>query len=306
MADGGERAHAGADAGLAREFEAERRRLTGVAYRMLGTIAEAEDVVQDAWLRLARVDRATIEDLPAWLTTVVSRLCLDHLRTARVARERYVGPWLPEPVVSDPRVPVDPATVIEVDDSIRLALLVMLEELTPEQRVAFVLHDVFAVPFAEVARVLDVSAAAARQLASRGRRAARAAGPVDRAGHDRHPGVLDAFRRAVVTGDLHALLAVLAPDAVWRSDGGGAVPAALRPVVGADKVARLILGLVAQAGPTLEMRDVLVNGEPGVLVSADVAPRLGARSLVVPHVGPDGLIHSFDVLRNPAKLGRIA
>ena len=290
---------------VATAFEAHRRLLTGLAYRMLGTLAEAEDVVQDAWLRLARADADAIDDLGAWLTTVVSRLCLDRFRAARAVRETYVGPWLPEPVVTDPRVAPDPAAVIEVDDSVRLALLVVLERLTPEQRVAFVLHDVFGVPFEDVARTLGTTPAAARQLASRGRRAARAAGSGEAVPPDRQARTLEAFRRATLAGDLEGLVAVLAPDVTWRSDGGGLVPAALRPVVGAEKVARLLLGLAQQVGPGAEVRDVLVNGEPGVLVVAEVPASRGPRTVLLPHLGVDGRVHAIDVVRSPEKLRRV-
>lgn len=294
---------------LAAAFEGERRRLLGLAYRILGTLSDAEDVVQEAWLRLARTEAdagaAAIEDLPAWLTTVTSRLCLDRLRSVRRAREEYVGPWLPEPLVA--RLPDDepgPADAVELDDSVRMALLVVLEGLTPEQRVAFVLHDVFAVPFGEVASALGVSAAAARQLASRARRAVRSGAPPRAVSPARERATFEAFRAAALGGDLGALVAVLAPGVVLRSDGGGAVTAALRPVVGAQKVARLLVGLVALAEGPIEVTDVLVNGEPGVVVRA-VARGTWETTVVVPHAGGDGRVAAIDIIRNPAKLRRL-
>lgn len=286
---------------LAVAFDAERRRLVGIAYRMLGTVGDAEDVVQEAWLRLSRAGDDVV-DLPAWLTTVTSRLCLDRLRALRRSREDYVGPWLPEPLVTGlPDARPGPADVVELDDSVRLALLLVLEELTPEQRVAFVLHDVFAVPFDEVATTLGVSAPAARQLASRARRAVRDRAPARTVPPERERAALAAFRAAALGGDLNRLLEVLAPDVVLRSDGGGVVSAALRPVVGAGKVGRLLLGLVALAEGPVEAIDVLVNGEPGVVVRAVVH---GARetTVVVPHVGTDGRVAAVDILRNPEKL----
>lgn len=287
---------------LAAAFDAERRRLVGLAYRMLGTLSDAEDVVQDAWLRLARAGAEGVADLPAWLTTVTSRLCLDRLRALRRSREEYVGPWLPEPlVVGLPDRAPGPADVVELDDSVRLALLVVLEGLTPEQRVAFVLHDVFAVPFPQVAQTLGVSAPAARQLASRARRAVRDDVPARPADPERERAVLVAFRSAALGGDLSRLLDVLAPDVVLRSDGGGVVTAALRPVVGADKVARLLVGLVALAEGPIEATDVLVNGEPGVVVRA-VALGLLETTVVVPHVDAAGRVTAVDIVRNPAKL----
>jgi len=286
---------------LAVAFEGERRRLVGLAYRMLGTLTDAEDVVQEAWLRLSRTGNDVV-DLPAWLTTVTSRLCLDRLRALRRAREEYVGPWLPEPLVTGlADTAPGPADLLELDDSVRLALLLVLEELSPEQRVAFVLHDVFAVPFDEVAATLGVSASAARQHASRARRAVRDRAPSRGVSPERERAALEAFRAAALGGDVMRLLAVLAPDVVLRSDGGGVVSAALRPVVGADKVARLLAGLVGLAEGPIESTDVLVNGEPGVVVRA-VARGVRETTVVVPHVGPDGRVVAVDIVRNPGKL----
>lgn len=291
-------------AALAAAFEAERRRLVGLAYRMLGTVTDAEDVVQEAWLRLSR-SGADVADLPAWLTTVTSRLCLDKLRAVRRAREEYVGPWLPEPVVTGlADTAPGPADLVELDDSVRLALLLVLEELSPEQRVAFVLHDVFAVPFEDVAATLGISAPAARQHASRARRAVRDRSPERAVPPERERAALEAFRAAALGGDLAELVAVLAPDVVLRSDGGGVVSAALRPVVGADKVARLLAGLVALAEGPIESTDVLVNGEPGVVVRA-LARGVRETTVVVPHVGPDGRVVAVDIVRNPQKLTRV-
>ena len=283
-------------------FEQHRRRLTDLAYRMLGTLADAEDVVQDAWLRLSQVDAGQLREPAAWLTTVTSRLCLDRLRSARTVREVYVGPWLPEPVVATEE---GPAAQVEIDESVRLALLVALERLTPEQRVALVLHDVFAVPFDEVARVLDATPAAARQLAARARRAVEQEGPprpVDRA---LQRDVVEAFARAAAGGDLGRLVGLLAPDVVLRSDGGGRVRAALRPVVGADGVARFLLGLVQRAAGPVEVVPVLVNGEVGLVVVAASPDGLVDRSVVVPHVGPGGVVTGVDIVRNPEKLARV-
>ncbi|WP_250445419.1 RNA polymerase sigma factor SigJ [Actinotalea sp. C106] len=288
------------------EFEAERARLVGLAYRMLGSVHDAEDVVQEAWLRLARQDRAEIRNLAAWLTTVASRLCLDRLRTVQALREQYVGPWLPEPVVSQAPGPAERA---EVDESMRLALLMVLEHLTPGQRVAFVLHDVFDVPFDQVASVLETSEENARQLASRARRAVQRGAPTPAVPGDQQRAVVDSFLRAVAAGDLGEVVSVLAPGVVLTSDGGGRVSAALRPVVGADKVARFFLGLWQLASDAdVDLETVLVNGEVGVVVR--IAPHPGSRveagaTVVLPRVGPDGLVHGIDVVRNPDKLVRI-
>ncbi len=250
------------------EFEAHRDHLLGVAYRMLGSRAEAEDAVQEAWLRYATGRPDELADPRGWLTTVTARICLDVLRSARVRRESYVGQWLPEPVVS--RLPADepdPADRVARTEEVSLALLLVLDRLTPEQRVAFVLHDVFAVPFEEVAAVLGTTAAAARQLASRGRRAV--AGGTLRHDRDRaeQQRVLVAFLAAAERGDIDGLLAVLAPEVIVIGDGGGVGQAAREPITGGLRVARFLLNLYRQtrragvlSGP------VLVNGDLGMLV----------------------------------------
>ncbi|NMR19987.1 RNA polymerase sigma factor SigJ [Cellulomonas fimi] len=312
----------GAAAGEARgeAFESHRARLVGVAYRMLGSLAEAEDVVQDAWLRLARADDAgdagdagtmassdvAPRDLGAWLTTVVGRLALDRLRSACARREVYVGPWLPEPLVRSPTL--EPAAQVELDDTVRLALLVVLERLTPEQRVAFVLHDVLGLPFADVAEVLGTTAAAARQHASRARRAVQDAGPARPVPAARQQAAVAAFAAATAGGDLGALVRVLAPDVVLVSDGGGRVRAALRPVVGAENVARLLLGLAAQAGEPgagLLAVPALVNDELGFVVRLERADGSVDLSVVVPHVDDAGRVGAVDMIRNPDKLGAV-
>ncbi|MET8305972.1 RNA polymerase sigma factor SigJ [Micromonospora sp. NPDC005173] len=265
---------------LATEFETKRGRLLAVAHRMLGSRSEAEDAVQETWLRYAGAladpaARAEIRDLSAWLTTACARICLDVLRSARVRREAYHGEWLPEPVVSpvgatpptDGYAP-DPAERAVRTDQVGTALLVVLERLAPEQRVALVLHDVFAVPFARVADVLGTTEAAARQLASRARRAVTAP---DLPRHTAEPAeqrrVLAAFVAATESGELDPLLRVLAPDVVLIGDSGGHFPAARRPVVGADKVGRFALGLFGRAGryaSRVLSRPVLVDGVLGL------------------------------------------
>ncbi|OKI52931.1 RNA polymerase sigma factor SigJ [Micromonospora sp. CB01531] len=261
---------------LAAEFEAERGHLMAVAHRMLGSRSEAEDAVQETWLRYAGAfadpaARAQIRELRGWLTTTCSRICLDVLRSARVRREAYPGQWLPEPVVTD--VPTadgfapDPAERAVRADQLGTALLVVLERLSPEQRVAFVLHDVFAVPFATVADVLGTTTVAARQLASRARRAVTAPDvPRHTADLAEQQRVLAAFIAAVESGELERLVQVLAPDVVMIGDSGGHFPAARRPVVGAEAVARFVRGLFGQAsryGDTVLARPVLVDGALG-------------------------------------------
>jgi RNA polymerase sigma-70 factor (ECF subfamily) len=292
---------------VAIEFEQHRGHLTGVAYRMLGSMADAEDAVQDAWLRLQRVDRAEIEDLRGWLTTVTGRLCLDRLRSARVVREAYVGPWLPEPLVArlpDDNAP-DPAELAVLDESIQLALLVVLERLTPEQRVAFVLHDVFGVPFDGVAGTLGVSAAAARQHASRARRAVHDHSPRRTAPLKEQRAVLDAFLGAARRGDLQGLVSLLDPGAELITDGGGIVQAARRPIEGAERSARFFLGILEKIRPTEWLAEqVLVNGESGAVfwIRPPGAGTLTLAGVVTLDVTPAGLVERVSVLVNPEKL----
>jgi len=287
------------------EFERERPHLLSVAYRMLGSRAEAEDAVQEAWLRYHNVrGRGQIQDVRGWLTTVTGRICLDVLKSARVRREAYPGQWLPEPVVT--RLD-DPAERVTLRNEVGLALLVVLEKLTPEQRVAVVLHDAFAVPFEEIASVLNTSVDAARQHASRGRRAIAADGARHNADLAEQRRVLQAFLAAASSGDLNGLAAVLAPGVVAVSDGGGVVSAGSRPILGADKVARFYAGVFRQrAGDTVDttLTPVLVNGNLGVLARGrytDGRPLLSLISLAV----ADGLVTAIYNQLNPAKLGSV-
>jgi RNA polymerase sigma factor (sigma-70 family) len=279
---------------LAEEFERQRPHLRGIAYRMLGSMTEADDALQEAWVRLDRRDPGG-DDLRGWLTMVVSRICLDMLRSRRSRREQYAGTWLPEPVVTAP--PDDnPETDAVLADSVGLALLVVLETLTPAERLAFVLHDVFAVPFDEVADVVGRSPAAARQLASRARRRVREGAPQPDADLAVQRRVVDAFLLAARSGDLQALLQLLDPDVVLRTDGGGTGPLARPPVVGAEAVAhqaQIFGSRFAAYG-----RPVLVNGGPGGLIRAPNQPPIVAGFTVV-----GGRIVAIDLIGDPAKLG---
>jgi RNA polymerase sigma-70 factor, ECF subfamily len=297
------------------QFSAHRDHLMAVAYRMLGSRSDAEDAVQEAWLRFAAARTEEIADLRGWLTTVTARICLDLLRSARVRREAYVGPWLPEPLVTrlpagttlagDPGAADDPAERVVRLDQVSLALLVVLERLTPEQRVAFILHDVFAVPFDEIASVLGGTPEAARQLASRARRAVAEGRPRHRADLNEQRRVLSAFLNAAERGDVDALLAVLAPDVVAIGDGGGVAPAAKAPIVGALQVARFMAGIFRQAARTGGILEpVLVNGALGLLAEGELAG-YGTVRLVMGFAIEDGRVTGiFDVL-NPAKLARV-
>ncbi|MEU9509047.1 RNA polymerase sigma factor SigJ [Micromonospora sp. NPDC048170] len=303
---------------LVTEFEAERGRLLAVAYRMLGSRSEAEDAVQETWLRYAAAladpaARAEIRHLGAWLTTACARICLDVLRSARVRREAYPGQWLPEPVVTPleqgPRTDgfaPDPAERAVRADQVGTALMVVLERLAPEQRVAFVLHDVFAVPFSRIAEVLGTTDAAARQLASRARRAVHAPdAPRHTADAAEQRQVLAAFVAAVESGELAALVRVLAPDVVLLGDSGGHFPAARRPVLGADAVARFVLGLFGRAGRyggKLRARPVLVDGVEGLhleTLHSDGRPLRVVAALTVDGGRVTGVFQQL----NPEKLG---
>jgi RNA polymerase sigma-70 factor (ECF subfamily) len=289
--------------------EGERRRLLGLAYRMLGTVSEAEDAVQEAYLRWYRLDdaeRAAIANPAGWLTRVTSRICLDMLGSARARRERYVGQWLPEPVPTGlfagdavGRGPEtgDPLDRVTLDESVSTALLVVLEAMTPAERVAFVLHDVFGYPFDEIAAIVGRSPTATRQLASSARRRIRSehTRPVDPAEHAR---LVRAFEDASTRGDLDALTAVLDPAVSLRSDGGGIVKAALNPITGAAKVARFLLGVLAK-NPTVRLAPLATGDGPALaLVDGDAVTG-------VINLGADGdRITRVWIQWNPHKLTR--
>ena len=252
-------------------------------------------MLQDAWLRLQRVDAEEIRDLQGWLTTTVSRLALDTLRSARVRREAYVGPWLPEPIVQEP----GPAERAALDEDVSLALLVVFESLSASERIAFVLHDVFGYAFDEVARALDSTPQAARQHASRARRAVEARRPRFPASPSEQRELIVAFSKAAREGDMAELLALLHPDVVFTSDGGGHAVAPRKPLEGADRVARAVKAL-AKGGAEVNFDIVDVNGMPGLLgVGGD------GQATVISFTIDDGRIVGLDVQRNPEKLRRL-
>jgi RNA polymerase sigma-70 factor, ECF subfamily len=285
---------------LSGSFERLRPRLLRVAYGTLGSIAEAEDVVQEAWLRLERADASSIEDLNAWLTTVVGRLSLDALRAARRRREDYVGQWLPEPWVEE--LGTGPAERVSLDESVATAMLVVLERLSPPERVAFLLHDVFAMPFEQVAEVVGRSSAAVRQLAARARRHVEAERPRFPATAEEHEQVVVAFVEACGMGDLDRLLQVLDPDVVFRSDGGGHVPSARFPLEGAERVARALLALEGKrqsAGHEMRGAPGVVNGLLGFVYYE------GKNLNVLSFTIDKGRIVALDIVRNPEKLRHV-
>ncbi|MBF6332726.1 RNA polymerase sigma factor SigJ [Nocardia transvalensis] len=242
------------------EWERHRSAVFGVAYRLLGGVADAEDIVQDVWLQASAADLSAVRDLRAWLVTVAARLSYNVLSSARARRERYVGPWLPEPLLTGP----DIADSLLMDESVQTAMLVVMDELEPAERVAFVLHDVFSIPFAEIADLLVRSQPATRQLASRARRKLAAVSERPRSSREEQQRVLTAFRLAARAGDLEGLVRVLDPDVVYVSDGGGRVSAARIPVRGADRVAKILARVARQ--PALSIEPVEIGGGPALAV----------------------------------------
>ena len=277
-------------------FEAERARLVGLAYRITGSRAEAEDVVQDAWLRWQGADRGSVDRPAAWLTTVTSRLALDRLKSARHLRETYVGPWLPEVVEVAP----GPEEHLDLAESLTIGFLTVLERLDPVERVVFVLADVFRVPYEEIATVVDRSVAACRQVASRARRRVQEERPLFAPTDDEAWQVTAAFLTAVQTGDLAAVTAVLAPEVVMTSDGGADHHAARRDVLGPDRVGRFWINLATRAQPDDVLEPRLVNGQPAVVVH-----RGGGVDRVMVFSVVDGRIDRLWTVVNPDKFARL-
>jgi RNA polymerase sigma-70 factor (ECF subfamily) len=287
---------------LAAEFAEHRAVLVGAAYRVVGSVVDAEDVVQEAWLRWSAADREEVRDVRAYLVRITTRLALNRLRQQKARREQYVGPWLPEPILST-RDQDDPATVAEVADSVSMAMLVVLETLSPLERAAFVLREVFDLPFAEIATTLGRSEAAVRQLAHRAREHVHARQPRHHVDKARHTEVTTEFLTAAWSGDLTQMVSLLAPDVELVSDGGGKKKAALRPLLGADKVARWLMALVAPGHEAhdFEVRPAELNGERAVIFYAgDEVDSVGFMEL-----DETGRIHQIYVVRNPDKLTTI-
>jgi RNA polymerase sigma factor (sigma-70 family) len=278
---------------LAQQFEHHRAHLHAVAYRMLGSVSEAEDAVQESWLRLSRTNTSAVENLGGWLTTVVARVALDMLRARKSRHEEYVGSWLPEPLVDERAA--DPEHEAVLADSVGLALLVVLDMLAPAERLAFVLHDMFGMPFEEIAPIVERTPAAARQLASRARRRVRGAAPVPDPDLAQQRRVVDAFLAASRAGDFDALLEVLDPDVVFRVDTGGVAPPARPPVVGAEAVARQVLARGTPLAPLA--RPAIVNGSAGAVVAIE-----GRTLAVVAFTVSNGRIVEIDVVADRSKL----
>jgi RNA polymerase sigma-70 factor (ECF subfamily) len=286
------------------EFEDQRTHLLGLAYRMLGEMAAAEDVVQEAWLKWNASRPSDIRDPRAWLSTVTIRLALDALKSARSRRESYVGPWLPEPILPDDvrAFAADaPSTRAELASDLSLALLFVLERLSPEERAAFILHEAFDCDYAIIAATLDRSEAACRKLVSRAREHVRQERPKRSVNSDEHKELLAQFAKAVGARDQSELARLFSPDIVFYSDGGGRAPAALKPIFGSDKVQRLLLALSgkikSEAAPII--KPVEINGRTGLLIVVD-----GVLYSALDIEADDGRITAIYLLRNPDKLAR--
>jgi RNA polymerase sigma-70 factor, ECF subfamily len=276
-------------------FEQHRSRLFGIAYRMLGSRADAEDVLQEAYLRWHRAPVEEIRSSEAWLVTATTRLCIDRLRMVREARETYVGPWLPEPLLEDVAPPAD--TALDLASSLSMAFLVVLERLLPEERAAFLLHDVFDSDYAEIAQILGKSETACRQIVSRARKRIREKRPRVQVTETARRALLDRFVTAVQTHDKEALLALFAQEATWTSDGGGKARAALKVVRGRDRVVRFVLGVLGQHMDKFSFTPTTVNNEAGL------ALRAGGELFSVISARTDGvrILDIYTVL-NPDKL----
>ena len=285
----------------------ERRQLINLAYRLLGSLADAEDVVQETyarWYAMSGRQQDAIESPGAWLTTVASRICLDLLGSARARRERYVGEWIPEPLPEPAEWPggqpggttPDPADRVTLDESVSMAFLVVLESMTPAERVAFVLHDVFRYSFAEVGQIVGRTPAACRQLASSGRRRVRAS-QAQPAQAPRQARLVSDFKRAWEAKDINALIGLLDPGATVTADGGGLVSAHLRPIEGAEQIARYLVDLASRASGNLTFLERTVNGQPGLVAQQDAVT-----VTVFAFDVPGDRITRIWAVRNPGKL----
>jgi RNA polymerase sigma-70 factor (ECF subfamily) len=277
-------------------FVAHRNLLFTVAYEMLGSAADAEDVLQETWLRWVDVDLDPVRDQRAYLVRITTRQALTRLRTLRRRKESYVGPWLPEPLLTTPDVAED----VELADSVSMAMLLVLETLTPTERAVFVLRDVFELEYDEIAEAVDKSSAAVRQIAHRARAHVTARRPRGVVSTDETRRALEAFQRAIETGDLQSLLDQLAPDVVLLTDGGGVKQAAVRPIVGAAKTARLLVEGLPHIAGLASVEPVQINGGPALIIRLN-----GEIDGVVAVQIDDGLISGLYILRNPQKLSRV-
>ncbi|MET7281845.1 RNA polymerase sigma-70 factor [Kribbella sp. NPDC005582] len=278
------------------EFVAHRNLLFTIAYELLGSAADAEDVLQETWLRWVGVDFETVREPRAYLIRITSRQALNRLRTVGRQRETYIGQWLPEPLLTTPDVAED----VELADSVSMAMLTVLETLKPTERAVFVLRDVFALEYDEIAQAVDKSPEAVRQIAHRARSHVAARRPRGAVSPTEARGALEAFRRAVDTGDLQGFLDMLAPDVVLIGDGGGVRQAVLNPIVGSDRVGRILGAGIPRLTGVLTAESIQLNGAPGLLLRMD-----GEIEQVMAFHMHEGLITGMYVVRNPQKLERL-
>ena len=285
-------------------FQKLRQHIFGVAYRLLGSASDAEDLVQEAWLRWQGTDRTKIENPKAWLTTTVTRLAIDQIRSARHRRETYVGPWLPEPILTDTQTPLfghqrpqTPEEQVQLADDISMALLVVLQQLAPEERAAFLLHDAFDYDYGDLATIFGKSEAACRQMVSRARKRIQSDTPryqTDAASHEK---LVAAFESALAAETPEQLVAIIAPDAIMFNDGGGKAIAALNPIYGPDRISRFFFGLRRKVKPGMVMRQRQINGLPGLILTDDETLYFAISFAI-----SDGQIRQIYVVRNPDKL----
>jgi RNA polymerase sigma-70 factor (ECF subfamily) len=278
-------------------FEEHRATLARLAYRMLGSLPDADDVMQDAYLRWSLEDRGAVKSPRAYLSAIVTRLCIDRRQSIEERKKTYIGPWLPDPIVEDAD---DPASRLETAETVSMALLLVLESLSPVERSAYLLRRIFDYSYAEIARILGKSEVACRQLVSRAEERIHSRRPRFEARPEEAKRLTAAFLEACSSGDMQALLDVLAPDAVLYADSGGKAAAALAPVVGADRIARFFLGILKKAPADLAVRGVRVNGQPGLMVTID-----GQVIQVMTFDIIDGRIAACFAIRNPDKLARV-
>jgi RNA polymerase sigma-70 factor (ECF subfamily) len=279
-------------------FNQHRLLLFAIAYRMLGTVTDAEDVVQETFLRWQQTAEATVKSAKTYLSTITTRLCIDHLRSARVQREQYVGPWLPEPIMTQQTD--DPAAQVELADSLSIAFLVVLERLSPIERAVFLLREVFDYNYDEIAQMVGKSPANCRQILRRSRQHIAAQRPRFPVSHQQQEQITAHFLQASTQGDLQGLMALLAKDVTYWSDGGGQVAAALKPLQGAMKVARFLLALRSKWLSTSVVHVIEINGQPGMIALVD-----GCIHSVTTFDIVDGYIQSVYTVRNPEKLKRL-
>jgi RNA polymerase sigma-70 factor (ECF subfamily) len=279
-------------------FEEHRPMLARLAYRMLGSLPDADDIVQDAYLRWSNEERAAVESPRSYLSAIVTRLCIDRRQSIEERKKTYIGPWLPDPVVEAGRA--DPASGLETAESVSMALLLVLESLSPVERAAYLLRRIFDYDYGEIGEILGKTEVNCRRLVSRAEEHVHRRRPRFEARPEEAERLTSAFLAACSSGDMKGLLDVLATDAVLYSDGGGKAPAALAPVVGADRIARLFLGILKKAPAGTEVREVRVNGQPGLLVMID-----GQVVQVLTFDVVDGRIAACFVVRNPDKLARV-